>query len=115
MIDPPSRPPLVDRTLVGVLAIVGLLGGAALLLFDSFDNAWGASLLRVGLFLAVFWMALPTKTRPAAWSGISPWTTISLAGFVLLAVRSRKPVVVMLTAIGLAVLAFILRPRQRRQ
>jgi hypothetical protein len=102
----------VNRTLVGWLALVCVAGGAAVLILDSYENPWAASLIRVGVVLAVLWMALPTSTRPAAWSGFSPWLTVAVVVAALFAVR--KPMIFFPLLAVIAIAALILRPRRKR-
>jgi len=109
------RPPLINRPLVGVLAIVGLVGGIGLTAFDRFDNIWGASLLRVGILMGVLWLWLVPRKGPVAKpSPIASWITMALAGFALVAIRSRKPVLVFLVGLTFTVVAFAVKPRQKR-
>ena len=111
----PSRPPLINRPLVGILAIVGLVSGLGMLAYDSFDSAWAASLIRVGVLLAVFWLWLaPAKGPVAKVPAAASWLTMALAGFALAAIRSRKPVLVFLAGAVFVFVAFVVRPRQRR-
>lgn len=113
MSAPSLRPPLINRPLVGLLAIVGLVGGVSLIAFDSFDSAWGASLLRVGVFLAVFWIALAPAKNTTPRSPVSSWLTMAIAGFALAAMRSRKPGLMMVVGIVFAAVAFVVKPRKK--
>jgi hypothetical protein len=108
----PARPPLVNRSLVGILAIVCVSGGAAVVLLDSFDNPWGGSLIRVGTVLSVLWFALPTSTRPAAWSGISPWVTVTFVAIGVFA--TRKPWMFFPLAGIVMMIVLLARPRRAR-
>ncbi|OAI56260.1 hypothetical protein AYO47_02170 [Planctomyces sp. SCGC AG-212-M04] len=100
--------------MVGILAIVGIIGGLALMFFDSFDNAWGASLFRVGILLTCLWLWLAARKVPAAKpSPIASWVTMGLAGFALAAIRSRKPILVMVMGVTFALVAFVVKPRRR--
>jgi hypothetical protein len=108
-----ARPPLVNRSLVAVLAIACLIGGVSAVLFDSYENPWGGALIRVGTVLAVLWFALPTPTRPAAWSGFSPWVTVS---FVVIAIfAARRPWLFFPLAGFVMLIVLLARPRGRRQ
>ncbi len=114
MSSPSARAPLINRPLVGILALVGLIGGVALLVFGSFDNVWGASLLRVGILLGAGWLALvPTRRVSAPRHPLASWITAALAGTALVAIRSRKPVLVGFIVAAFTVLAFIVKPRPR--
>lgn len=107
------RAPLINRPLVGILAIVGLVGGIVLA-FRSFDDPWAGSLIRVGILLAVLWFCLAPTKQPVAKAPASSWLTMGLAGFALLAIRSRKPGMFFLVGLVFAVVAFVVRPRQKR-
>ncbi|QDT54039.1 hypothetical protein Pan44_20660 [Caulifigura coniformis] len=109
------RPPLINRPLVGVLAIAGLVGGLGLMAFDRFDNLWGASLFRVGILMSALWLWLAARKEPVAKpSPIATWVTLGIGGFALAAIRSRKPVLMMVTGIVFALVAFIVKPRRPR-
>lgn len=64
------------RWRVAVLAVCCLGGSAILLAFPGHDALRGA-LLRVGMLLSAFWLAMPTKNRPAAWKIVnSNWVLV---------------------------------------
>jgi hypothetical protein len=107
-----ARPPLINRSLVAILAIACIVGGVSAVLFDSYENPWGGALIRVGTVLAVLWFALPTSTRPAAWSGISPWVTVT---FVVIAIFAARRPWLFFPLAGIVMLIVLLaRPRGRR-
>ena len=56
----------VNRTLVGVLAMVCLAAGAVIGYVESLENVWCGSFIRTGLLLGAFWIALPSRGREAA-------------------------------------------------
>lgn len=104
----------VNRTLVGVLAVVFLALGAGVWgLGDGSSSQEGfyAASLRMGLLLGAFWLALPSKNREAAWANVSPWTFVAGVALLLMVVR-RPRVFVPLLAI-LAIAALFIRPRRR--
>ena len=110
-----ARPPLINRPLVGILAIVGIVGGLGTMFYESLDNVWGASLFRVGILLACLWLWLSARKEPAAKpSPIATWVTMGIAGFALAAIRSRKPGLMMVVGVVFALVAFVVRPRQKR-
>lgn len=55
------------RTMVGLLAIGSTITACVLLVIGG-SQGLASALLRVGLLLGAFWLALPTKGRPAAWA-----------------------------------------------
>ena len=118
----------VSRPLVGILALTCFAAAAAILFTQSnfvsvvfqeqklaIDEAWWMWLggfVRVGLLLAAFWVALPSRNRQAAWANVSPWTFGGmLVAVVMVALRPRVIVPLLLVA---AVLGFLLRPRRKR-
>lgn len=81
----------VNRILVGAIALA-CLGASVTLRMTNADNDFGvfpAALQRVGIVMAAFWLALPTKSRPAAWQNLSPWQFAGAVGAV--AVLAWKP------------------------
>lgn len=102
----------ISRTMVGVLTIgCFVLAGVVKMVWPS-DAMWFAGFIRVGLVMGALWLALPTKTRPAAWANVSPATFVGLlVGAVLL---PRYPRVVVVSGIILLALNFVLKPRGSR-
>lgn len=99
------------RTPVGVLAIAFLVGAAVLILFPEHEGTQ-AAFLRVGLLLGAFWLAMPTKSRPAAWKPLqSKWTVPILIGCGLLLPRLKFMMPVLAV---LGVIAWFARPRSRK-
>ena len=98
------------RTLVGLLAICCVVLAAILLLMGRSD-AFASALLRVGLLLGAFWLALPTSGRAAAWARVSPWTVGLLVVAALLLQRFRVFLPVLLVG---ALIGWIVRPRNRK-
>jgi uncharacterized membrane protein YfcA len=103
----------VNRTMVGLISLVCL--SSWLFLYFRNSNAegdlllWQGGLMRAGLLMGAFWIALPTKNRDAAWANVSPWTLAGMIGGVI-GIAARPRVFVPLLAI-LAVVSFFLRPR----
>ena len=103
----------VSRPLVGVIALTCFVSAAAIALFDSWqDNMWCAAFVRVGLLMGAFWLALPSRSREAAWANVSPYTIVGalVAVFVVARWRSALPIVIAVVVIGL-----MLRPKNRRR
>ncbi|MEW4529618.1 MAG: hypothetical protein ACF8PG_15670 [Maioricimonas sp. JB045] len=103
----------VNRTLVGIIAVVCLLAGATIYLMDSYQNVWCGAFVRTGLLMGAFWLALPTGNREAAWANVSPWVLVVAVVVILLLVRRPRVFFPLLIAIG--IVAFFLRPRPRRR
>jgi hypothetical protein len=102
----------VNRSLVGLIALACLGAAATIGILDTWQNMWCAAFVRVGLLMGAFWLALPSRHREAAWANVSPYTILAalVAVFVVARWRSALPIVVVI-----AVLALVLRPRQRRR
>ncbi|MCP4787909.1 MAG: hypothetical protein GY903_34315 [Fuerstiella sp.] len=99
------------RIYVGLLAFTSLVGAAALLFYPGNEGLQGA-LVRIGLVLGAFWLALPTKTRPSAWKGMmSSWTVPGLIITALLIPRLKFMFPVLAIIVGIAYFA---RPRSRK-
>jgi hypothetical protein len=99
------------RIYVGLLAIVALIGYVAVGFYPGNDGLRGA-LLRVGLVMGAFWLALPTKTRPSAWKGMmSGWTApgLIITALVMPRLKFMFPVVAIIF-----LLAYFARPRKRK-
>ena len=97
--------------LVGVLAVVFTIVGVLIGWLDSMDNVWCGSFVRTGVLLGVFWLALPSRHRAAAWANVSPWTLVAVLAVVLLFVR--RPQIFFGIAALLAIAMLIIRPRPR--
>lgn len=108
-----TRPPLVNRALVGLLAIGLTVGGVLTVTLDSYENPWAGSLIRVGVVLGMLWLALPTATRPAAWSGMSPWITVVVVAIAILA--ARRPWLFFPLAGTVVFATLVLKPRPRKR
>ena len=111
--SPPSDPKTVpvNRMLVGLISI-GCLITAAGLWFrygDTDDDwmLWIAGFIRAGTFMGAVWLALPSKSRDAAWARIS-WPALigSIVGL-LVVVRRPKMMIPLLVVVG--VIGFGLR------
>lgn len=107
----------VNRTLVGILALV-CLGAAVVIGFtfpaDETWNLWQGGFTRVGLLLSAFWLALPTRDREAAWANLSP--SMFIAVLIVLVALVRFPIRVMLPLlVVLVVIGLIVRPRDKKR
>lgn len=107
---PPEDQLRRKRVWVGLLS-AGFLLAAVVAAFQPGREALHAVLLRVGLLLGAFWLALPSKDRPAAWAKFSPWT---IAGIVALAVFLPRLKFVLPVLIAFAGIAWLVRPRKTK-
>lgn len=99
------------RRRVGLVAGGCLLVALGMLLFNDIQNAVASSLLRIGLVFGALWLALPTKSRPAAWAQLSRWKMAGLVAFAILLPRLKFFLPILL--IGVAV-GWMLRPKKKR-
>ena len=99
------------RTMVGLLAIGSTITACVLLVIGG-SQGLASALLRVGLLLGAFWLALPTKGRPAAWARVSTWTVGATA--VVIMVAARFKFALPLLAIGVLI-GWIVRPRRGKR
>lgn len=100
------------RTLVGILSL-GCLVGGGWLFFTSDNEGLQGALLRVGMLLGAFWLAMPTKNRPAAWKVLSSnWALVGavITGILMPRFKGMFPVFAVLLG-----LAFFARPRNRNK
>ncbi|MFO1092685.1 MAG: hypothetical protein U0992_05125 [Planctomycetaceae bacterium] len=102
----------MNRTLTGVLAVGCAMAGIALCAVRGTSDTFGAGLIRAGLVLGALWCALPTRARQAAWAGVSPYAVGGVA--IALAVFVRHLRVLLPLTVGLAFVAYLLRPRKPR-
>ncbi|WP_166819678.1 hypothetical protein [Thalassoroseus pseudoceratinae] len=108
----------MNRTLVGLLALACLLAAGYLFFFSEAEQSsrtmmWSGAFVRVGLLTGAFWLALPTKTRDAAWAGVSPWQFVG--GLLAIAAVAIRPRVAIPFLLALAVVGFFLRPRPKQR
>ncbi len=98
--------PQVNRLLVGFIAISCLIAGVSIAVYDSMENFWCGSFVRVGALMGAFYYAAPSKGRAAAWANISPWWIVGTAGMLLFIVR--KPRVLIPLGIAIFVLGVVI-------
>ena len=97
------------RIYVGFLSIASVVGSVVLEFYPGSEGLQGA-LLRVGLLLAAFWLAMPTKSRPAAWKSFSSnWTLVGIviAAIVMPRAKAMFPIIAIIAGI-----AYFARPRK---
>ncbi|MDP1797957.1 MAG: hypothetical protein Q8K78_10765 [Planctomycetaceae bacterium] len=106
----------VNRWSVGLIAAACfVLAGVVHFTVDSgAAELWEGALSRVGVVMCAVWLAMPTRTRDAAWAHIS-WQTLAggLLGLVMI-VRTRVPLKLLIpAALFSAGVYFVLRPRPK--
>lgn len=107
----------INRTTTGAIALV-CLGSSAALLFADVDHEqavlFRAALMRIGLVMAALWLALPTKSRPAAWADVSPWLLFGGIGAILaFGARPYLALRALPFLAAIAVIARVMRPRKK--
>jgi hypothetical protein len=106
----------VRRLLAGLIAVTLLAAAALLWILPSVSTSQSAALWRgacgrIGIVMAALWMAMPTRTRPAAWAKLNPR---SVAAVSLAALAIRFPLKLLLPVAGILLIAGVfLRPRDR--
>lgn len=99
------------RIYVGLLAIGCLVGAAATMILRPDDTGLLGALIRVGMLLSAFWLAMPTATRPAAWKRLpsSNWAIFGMIISAILIPRLKYMFPVLAVFAGVAWFA---RPRK---
>ncbi|HET6324857.1 MAG TPA: hypothetical protein VFG04_09165 [Planctomycetaceae bacterium] len=106
----------IRRLLVGVLALALLTAAVLLWIFQSNSTSqattlWRAGCGRMGVVVAALWLAMPTRSRPAAWANLNPRSVAAL-GLAGLAMKF-PPKYLLLLGVILVVAGLVLRPRRR--
>ncbi len=98
--------------MVGLITITcfGAAAGMWALGYAKEQQLAFAGFIRVGIFMAAFWLALPSKSRFAAWKGLSPWVIvcIAIAVFAIPRLKFSIPIV-----IGMLVLGAFIKPKKK--
>lgn len=79
----------INRPLTGLIALALLIAGVVVLAALPQSPQIAAGCIRSGLVLGALWLALPTRTRPAAWEDVS-WTTFVAILLVIVAILSAR-------------------------
>lgn len=102
-----------NRLLVGIITLVCFAGAAVMwgLGYREGQELAFAGLIRVGVFMAAFWLALPSKSRFAAWKGLSPWVIVCIAVAVFAIPRLKFSIPII---IGMLVAGAFIKPKPKR-
>lgn len=105
----------LDRQLVGGGAVLCLVAAAVVWFFEpdlmgKREMVLGGC-VRIGLFLTAVWIAMPSRSREAAWARVTPWTFLGLVLLLVGVVLRPKQVLPVLFL--LAIVGWFLRPRGR--
>jgi len=95
------------RLKVGILAVVLLAAGIGLAFYPNGGAeiiAWSSGCRRVGLVLAVLWLALPELQR------LPIWYAVAAVGVLIVLARFPR---YLIGAVIVAILILLLRPRMR--
>ena len=104
------------RLLVGIIAVALLTAAALLWILPGPSTSqqtllWRAACGRIGVVMVALWLAMPTRTRPAAWANLNPR---SVAAVVIVALAIRFPLRFLVPAVAvLFILGVFLRPKER--
>ncbi|WP_397571053.1 hypothetical protein [Schlesneria sp. T3-172] len=109
-----SKSVVINRNLVGVIAVV-MLGGAGILwVFTGTQNIWTGACLKVGLVMGALWMALPAIARNRSLGEASWFNVIAFVGLALLLTGKRVDIRIIIPLLaGIAIATLILRPRPK--
>src|SRR4051812_32129403 len=110
----PSQSVTINRTLVGMIAVVMLSAAGTLWFFAGNQNMWTGACLKVGLVVAALWLALPAISRRDTW-GTTTWPTL-IGGLAVLLVLTGKRVdfrIVLPMLFGVAITIMVLRPKSK--
>ncbi len=110
MTDPASQL-IQKRFRVGLIALICLAVAIGAFVTGDLNSPWVSACLRVGLVMGALWLALPTKTRPAAWAHLSKWWLLGIAVGAVLLPRLRGIWPILLIGI---IIGWLIRPRRRR-
>lgn len=83
----------ISRPMVGFLTIACFVAAPVVHWQWPAEELWFAGFIRVGLLMGALWLALPTRTRPAAWANVSPATFVGLIVAVILLPRYPRLIV----------------------
>ena len=100
------------RQRVGWFAVACLAAAAIGFAVQGYENTWASIASRVGIVLGTLWMCLPTETRPAAWSAMTPGRLALVVAAVVLSYRVSIKYLPFLVAAGF--LGWLLRPKKKR-
>lgn len=99
------------RIYVGLLALGCLTGGVVTLVVSPGNEGLQGALIRVGLVMGAFWLAMPTASRPAAWKRL-PSSNWAIGGMVITAIFIRQLKYMFPVLAVFAGIAWFARPRK---
>jgi hypothetical protein len=108
----------LNRSMVGWIALgCGVIGGVWWIIEGpSGPRLWPAAFLRVGVVMAAFWLAMPSRTREAAWARVNLWSLLGGLLAIIMVARTKFPLKFLIPGlILLSVAILILRPRPKRR
>lgn len=102
------------RHTVGIIAILSSSIGLIAWLMEGSASAIAGPCVRIGIVLAALWLALPTRTRPAAWARIRPWHLVCLILFLIFLPRLKAVIPILIIGIVIGWLLRRLTSNRRR-
>jgi hypothetical protein len=112
--SPVSQSVTIDRTLVGIIAVVMLVGAGVLWFFVGSQNMWTGACVKVGVVMGAFWLALPTFSRQGNWGQASLGTVVGFVALALVLMGKRVDFrIVLPMLLGIAITLMVLRPRSK--
>ena len=101
----------INRTSIGVIAVVLLLAAAILWATLGSQNLWTGACVKVGLVMSTLWLAMPSGPTQANWGQASLGSIIVLLSIGLILIGKRVDFrIVMAVLFGAAVTIKLLRP-----
>lgn len=112
-----TQNPSVNRAIAGLIALGCLVTAIGLIPWVAGSNSLSllqGGLVRGGLLMGAFWLAMPGRNREAAWAKLTPKTVIIVIVAVFLTSKI-KPIVFVPAAVVVTILIVILRPRPKKR
>ncbi len=104
----------INKLKTGIVAISCFVGAMIVYLLErDLSNVWFSILLRIGLVMSAIWLALPSKSKPAAWANVSP-TTLGIIVVAIVGIGYR-PKIALPIIVGVAVIGYFLKPREKKR
>jgi len=104
----------INRTLVGVIAVVLLAGAGLFWASLGSQHALTGACLKVGSVMAALWLALPTISRHGNWGQVSWGSVIAFMGLALALTGKRVSFQIAFPILlGVAITMLVLRPKSK--
>lgn len=101
----------INRTLIGVIALVLLFAAAVLWTTVGSQNLWTGACVKVGLVMSTLWLAMPSGPVQGNWGQASLGSIVVLLSIGLILIGKRVDFrIVVAVLFGAAVTIKLLRP-----